>query len=38
MSSVVKSDIQPFKMHENVYFVGSSKVSVHIIDTTEGLL
>lgn len=33
-----KSDITPFKLCENLYFVGSSKVSVHIIQTTKGLV
>jgi len=32
------SDIQPFRMHENLYFVGSTKVSVHLLDTEEGLI
>ena len=35
---MVKSDIKPFKMHENIYFVGSTRVSVHIIDTEDGLV
>lgn len=30
--------IEPFKMHGNIYFVGSTKVSVHIIDTEVGLV
>ena len=34
----IKSDIQPFKMYGNLYFVGSSKVSVHLIETEEGLI
>ena len=32
------SDISPFKMFGNLYFVGSSRVSVHLIDTEEGLV
>lgn len=32
------SDIQPFRMCGNLYFVGSSRVSVHIIETAEGLV
>jgi len=32
------SDIMPFKMYGNLYFVGSKKVSVHIIETKEGLV
>ncbi len=32
------SSIPPFKMHGNVYFVGSAAVSVHMIDTEEGLV
>ncbi|MBQ9861394.1 MAG: MBL fold metallo-hydrolase, partial [Clostridia bacterium] len=38
MKKVFESDIQPFKMCENIYFVGSTKVSVHIIETDEGLV
>lgn len=34
----MKSDIQPFRMYGNLYFVGSSKVSVHIIKTEVGLV
>lgn len=34
----MKSDIRPFRMYGNVYFVGSSKVSVHIIQTECGLV
>lgn len=34
----VESDIRPFRMYENLYFVGSSKVSVHIIETDCGLI
>jgi metallo-beta-lactamase class B len=34
----LKSDIQPFKLYDNIYFVGSSRVSVHIIDTKDGLV
>lgn len=32
------SDIMPFRMYENIYFVGSTRVSVHIIDTEQGLV
>ena len=32
------SDIQPHRIHENVYFVGSSQVSVHLLDTEDGLV
>jgi len=32
------SDIQPFRMCGNLYFVGSTKVSVHIIKTSVGLV
>ena len=35
---MAKSDIKPFKMYENIYFVGSTRVSVHVIDTEEGLV
>lgn len=33
-----KSDIPPFKMTDNIYFIGSRAVSVHLIDTSEGLI
>ena len=32
------SDIQPFRLYKNLYFVGSRQVSVHLIDTREGLV
>ncbi len=32
------SDILPFQMHENVYFIGSTRVSVHLIKTSAGLV
>lgn len=35
---MVKSDIQPFEIYKNIYFVGSSRVSVHIIKTEVGLI
>ncbi len=38
MSGFVKSDIMPFRMYGNLYFVGSSRVSVHIIKTSAGLV
>lgn len=38
MTKTLKSDIQPFKMYENIYFVGSTRVSIHIIDTGDGLV
>ena len=34
----MNSDIRPFEMYEDLYFVGSSRVSVHIIKTDEGLI
>ena len=34
----MKSDIRPFCMYGNLYFVGSSKVSVHVIETECGLV
>lgn len=37
-SSARISDIAPFRMLGNVYFVGSRAVSVHIIDTGAGLI
>lgn len=33
-----KSDITPFRMFGELYFVGSSAVSVHIINTQKGLV
>lgn len=33
-----KSDITPFKMHNQIYFAGSTRVSVHIIKTDAGLV
>lgn len=38
MSKSPISDISPFKMYGNLYFVGSTKVSVHLIDTEAGLV
>ena len=38
MKNTFKSDIMPFEMYKNLYFVGSSKVSVHIIKTDCGLI
>jgi len=34
----MKSNIAPFRMYGDLYFVGSSAVSVHIINTEEGLV
>ncbi len=34
----MKSNIMPFNMYGNVYFVGSSRVSVHIVKTEVGLV
>ena len=34
----MKSDIKPFRMYKNIYFAGSTAVSVHIIDTEDGLV
>ena len=36
--STVKSDIKAFRMYGNIYFVGSTEVSVHAIDTEEGII
>ena len=33
-----KSDIRPFRMYGNLYFVGSSAVSVHVVETSSGLV
>lgn len=35
---MIKSDIKPFKMYENIYFAGSSRVSIHFIKTEAGLV
>ena len=35
---MIESDILPFRMYGNLYFVGSTKVSVHIIKTESGLV
>ena len=31
-------DVSPFKIADNVYYVGNKSVSVHLFDTGEGLL
>lgn len=33
-----KSDISPFRMYGNLYFIGSTRVSVHLIETECGLV
>ncbi len=38
MSELFESDIQPFEISKNIYFVGSTRVSVHIIKTEDGLV
>lgn len=38
MNTLVESDIRPFKMYGNLYFIGSTKVSVHLIDTGSRLI
>lgn len=38
MKEKYKSNITPFKLYDNLYFVGSTKVSVHIIKTEVGLV
>ena len=38
MENLVKSDIPAFRMYGNLYFVGSRKVSVHILKTEVGLV
>ena len=38
MKMGVISDIRPFRMYGNLYFVGSTRVSVHILKTEEGLV
>lgn len=38
MENPVKSDIPAFRMFGNIYFVGSRKVSVHILKTEVGLV
>ena len=34
----MKSDIKPFELYKNIFFVGSSRVSVHVIKTEKGLV
>ena len=34
----MKSNIKPFELYKNIFFVGSSKVSVHVIKTQKGLV
>lgn len=38
MEKVFLSNMPPFCMYGNLYFVGSSRVSVHLLDTEEGLV
>ena len=38
MMNKLKSDIQPFRIHKNIYFVRSTRVSVHLIKTEYGLV
>jgi len=38
MGNKYMSNIMPFELYKNLYFVGSTKVSVHIIKTEEGLV
>lgn len=38
MENSVKSNIKAFNLYGNLYFVGSKKVSVHIVKTDVGLL
>ncbi len=38
MAESVIRDIEPFCLCENVYFIGASAVSVHLIDTGDGLI
>lgn len=35
---MILSDILPFRLYENICFIGSSKVSVHLIETEAGLV
>ena len=38
MENVNEIGLQPFRMHANLYFVGCERVSVHLIDTSKGLV
>ncbi len=38
MTNAQDIKLQPFRMHKNLYFIGSEAVSVHLIDTEEGLV
>ena len=33
-----KYDVEPFHIADNVYYVGNSSVSIHLFDTSEGVL
>ena len=38
MIKTSKTELQPFKMQANIYFIGNERVSVHLIDTDKGLV
>lgn len=38
MEKTADIKLQPFKLHDNLYFIGSEAVSVHLINTEEGLV
>ena len=38
MGNQCLSDIPAFRLHDRIYFVGSSRVSVHVIETQKGLV
>ena len=38
MGAAAEKDIAPFRLWNNVYFIGGRAVSVHLIDTGEGLI
>lgn len=38
MTNEQEMKLQPFQLHKNLYFIGDEEVSVHLIDTEEGLV
>ena len=33
-----EATLHAFRLHENLYFIGTEAVSVHLLDTEEGLV
>ncbi len=38
MTNEQEMKLQPFQLHKNLYFIGDEEVSVHLINTEEGLV